>query len=359
MTLKDQFFNEDTTLDFANLLAKFHDININTFVKDAIKLYPTLELKGRISQLRKTLKEYMPSDYTESMAIFTKMLVHTQQSHFTYAAIMEYIEYYGCDEKYVALSLEKLGEFTQYFTAEFAIRSFINHFEALSLETIYNWSLDSDFHKRRLASEGTRPRLPWAMNITMEYKKSLRVLNNLYYDTERYVTRSVANHLNDISKIDPNYVIEILKSWKKQGKQNKDEMNYIINHSLRSLIKNGNQDALTFLGFNENPKVEVELRLSKPEYSIGEYLEFHIDILPLENTNLVIDYSIHYPTKAGNISKKVYKIKTSEVFKNKPISIKRKNKLEIRTTRKLVSGKHQVFVHINGKILASKYFNII
>ena len=109
------------------------------------------------------------------------------------------------------------------------------------------WSKSDHYHFRRLASEGTRASLPWGIKINLDYKKPIEILDGLYYDNTRFVTRSVANHMNDISKKDASLVLDILKKWKDSKKQNKKEMDFIISHSLRTLVKDGNKEALDFL----------------------------------------------------------------------------------------------------------------
>jgi len=356
MNLKDQFFNEKTLNDFLDELSVYHEFDQLGFLNKALNRFPLLELKERISCIRELLKEYMPEGYLETIDIFTKLLKNIKEDKFIYASILEYVEFYGCKVEFIDFSLDKLGEFTSSFTAEFVIRRFINQFEDKSLLKLYKWSTSSDFHQRRLASEGSRPKLPWAVNINLDYRETIPILDNLYYDSVRYVTRSVANHLNDISKIDSNLVIETLKRWKLEQKQNTKEMQYIVNHSLRTLVKKGDMETLSFLGFTDSPKVIIDLNLSNDKYNVGDYLEFEVEINPLENSKVVVDYIVHYPTNAGNISKKTFKIKSLELFKNTKVIIKRKNKLENRTTRKLCSGIHKVFIQLNGLIVAEKEF---
>lgn len=123
----------------------------------------------------------------------------------------------------------------------------MNEFPEETFERIKKWSKSDHYHQRRLASEGTRPSLPWCIKIDLDYKKPLEILDSLYADKTRYVTRSVANHMNDISKKDPKLVIETLKRWNSEGKQDIKEMDFIISHSLRTLVKDGNKDALKLL----------------------------------------------------------------------------------------------------------------
>jgi 3-methyladenine DNA glycosylase AlkC len=96
---------------------------------------------------------------------------------------------------------------------EYSIRFFINKHEEKTIEKIILWSKSQNYHVRRLASEGSRPKLPWGEKINLDYKKTIQILDNLYHDKTRYVTRSLANHLNDISKKDYELVLNTLKKW--------------------------------------------------------------------------------------------------------------------------------------------------
>jgi 3-methyladenine DNA glycosylase AlkC len=123
----------------------------------------------------------------------------------------------------------------------------LNEFETETFEQMKLWSKSDHYHLRRLASEGTRASLPWGIKINLDYKKPIEILDDLYYDSTRFVTRSVANHMNDISKKDAVLVLDTLKRWKDSKKQNTKEMDFIISHSLRTLVKDGNKEALNFL----------------------------------------------------------------------------------------------------------------
>jgi 3-methyladenine DNA glycosylase AlkC len=106
-----------------------------------------------------------------------------------------------------------LEEITKRFSAEYPIRAFWKTFEEETFEKFVEWSKSPYYHVRRLASEGSRPRLPWGKKILLHYTRTEVFLDVLFTDTARYVTRSVANHLNDISKIDPEFVMRKLDAW--------------------------------------------------------------------------------------------------------------------------------------------------
>jgi 3-methyladenine DNA glycosylase AlkC len=216
---------------------------------------------------------------------------------------------------------------------------------------LYNCALSKNYHERRLASEGLRPSLPWAKKLTLDYHKPLIHLNRLFYDSTRYVTRSVANHLNDISKIDSSLVIKTLKEWRASKKQNVAEMEYITTHALRTLVKEGNQDALALLGYTDNPKIEIDnFHLHNHHVKIGESLLFEFNIKAYEDVKLMVDYCIYFNTKKGTFSPKIHKLKKINLLKGESVLLQKRHLFKANmTTRKLYSGKHKVTLQINGK----------
>ena len=221
------------------------------------------------------------------------------------------------------------------------------------------WSNSDNYHQRRLASEGLRPKLPWATALLFDYREAIPVLDNLYADPTRYVTRSVANHLNDIAKDDPKLVIKTLKRWKESKKQTETEMNFIIKHSLRTLIKRGHQGSLELMGYNINPKITVKnFVIQKKKISLGKKLSFSCDIIS-ENTaseGLIIDYRITYATKTKRASNKVFKMKQFILAPNETKRVKKDHLFKKMSTKSLHTGTHGIALIINGKEMARDTF---
>jgi hypothetical protein len=205
-----------------------------------------------------------------------------------------------------------------------------------------------------------RPKLPWAKKLTIDYRDPLPYLENLFFDKTRYVTRSVANHLNDIAKEDAPLVIETLKRWKTSGKQNAKEMDYMINHALRTLVKQGNEDALALLGYMPEPNINVStFVLQEKEVSVGEALIFDFKVEAEEDMKLMIDYIIHFRTKAGTLSPKVHKFKKVSLKKGESLTLQKKHPFKANmSTRTLYEGEHKVELRINGTRYASATFRL-
>ncbi len=217
------------------------------FEEEVCCKFPELELKGRIYHIKDMLRLYLPKEYMSAVGILLRSLPKELDpaksdddfGDFIYAPYSEYIASYGCCDEHLDLSLQALREMTKRFSVEFAIRDFINHYPQETFVMLASCCVSDNYHERRLVSEGLRPKLPWAKKLTLYHRESLMHLDKLFYDNTRYVTRSVANHLNDIAKIDAPLVIATLKRWKASGKQDNKEMNFIISHALRTLFKAG------------------------------------------------------------------------------------------------------------------------
>lgn len=350
--LKDEFFNINTVSLLSNTLKRaYQPLKEEQFINDIVSVFPMLELKERIHRITEMLYKYLPDSYEESVLILSNSLKEIDfEGMFAFAAYPDFISSYGCKEEYIDLSLDMLGEFTKIFSAEFAIRFFINEFPVKTYDKMLVWSKSDNVHERRLASEGLRPKLPWAKGITFDVRDGAMPLDNLFYDKERYVTRSVANHLNDISKIDPMLVISTLTKWKKSKKQDEKEMDYIISHSLRTLVKKGHKETLEFLGYNYNANISIsDLSIDNPRIDLGESINFSFKIKAKKDELLVIDYVVDYPMANSKRSKKVFKIKKVFLKESNEIQISKKHTFKLMTTKKLYSGEYNLVVQVNGK----------
>lgn len=357
--LKDQLFNKDNVRSLARLIKEVYPkLNDTKFENDILKKFPELELKERIYWIRHIIEQNLSDDYEETLNILLESLKNqSEKEDFVFASFSDFVAENGCNKKYLDKSLAALGVFTKYCSAEFAVRCFINAFPEETFIQMQKWSVSKNIHQRRLASEGLRPKLPWAKSINFDYKAGSTVLDNLFYDENRYVTRSVANHLNDISKFDPDFVVEKLGMWKKSNKQDEKEMEYIIQHSLRTSVKKGHINTLNFLGYNPNLKISViDLKIRKECIILGDTLEFSFTILSKTNENLIIDYKIIYPTPHNRHSEKVFKIKKTKISDQKAISVHKKHIFKKTTTKKLYSGNYKLEIQINGKVVGSTDF---
>ncbi len=369
-SLKDQLFNKQKVTQLALEIKKVHpSFAHNEFITHVCKHFPELELKQRIEHIATSLHIYLPETYEDALAIILAALPspldETKNDNdfgdFIYAPYATYISRYGCISAYLHESLDALKQITMRFSVEDAIRTFINTFPGETMKMLKIWSVDTNYHVRRLASEGTRPKLPWAKKINILYSDSLPILHNLYTDKTRYVTRSVANHLNDISKINPQWVIDILKKWQQTKKQTEKEMSYIMRHALRTLIKQGNKEAMNLLGIRSVPELKsIKLKMQNITISMGTHLDFTLSFLSSKQQRLIIDYSIIFLTKNNTRSQKVFKLKSIDAKKNEVIQIHKKHLMrQFMTTRTLYAGTHTLTIQINGDEVAQSNFELV
>lgn len=368
-SLKDALFTPLKIKQIAvEIKSVYPDFKAKMFEEDVCHKFPELELKARIYHIRDMLGKYLPKEFESAVKILLRSLPKELDpaksdddfGDFIYAPYSEFVALHGCQEKYLVFSLEALREITKRFSVEFAIRDFINLYPDETLVMLSSCAVSDNYHERRLASEGLRPKLPWAKKITLDHREPLTHLDKLFDDNTRYVTRSVANHLNDIAKIDASLVIATLKRWKASGKQEAKEMDFIISHALRTLVKQGDEEALSFLGYIKNPAMEVKDFILHSKYvCIGDALAFSFTLEAREDTNLLVDYIMHFRTKAGTLSPKVHKLKKISLKKGSPMTIEKKHFFKAdMSTRKWYEGEHKVALQINGSVYEESTFTV-
>lgn len=257
--------------------------------------------------------------------------------------------------------MSALAHFTKYASSEFAIRAFILQDETRTMRQMLDWAKSDNHHVRRLASEGCRPRLPWAIALPA-FKKDpqpvLKILKSLMSDDSEYVRRSVANNLNDISKDNPDIVIQWAERWLDKNR----ETDRIIKHACRTLLKAGNQHVLSLFGFTEPGHIEVSQFKLQPAVSLGEKLEFSFKLSSNETQisrgkigMCRIEFAIDFVKSNNSLSRKVFKIAEADYPENKKVVNRYFSFKEI-STRKYYAGKHKLTVIINGVEMSSGTF---
>ncbi|MFI2367539.1 hypothetical protein [Streptomyces sp. NPDC018833] len=251
--LKDQFFTREKVELIAREIERVDPaFRGDEFVAAVVARFPELELKARIDWIATCLEGNLPHDFRRAAGVLVRSLPAAADpalsdgdfGDFIYAPYAEYIARRGCTVADPEFSLATLREITTRFSAEFAIRPFLDAFPDQVLATLLVWTEDEHYHVRRLCSEGTRPRLPWARNLTLPYEVGIPLLDRLFADPTRYVTRSVANHVNDISRKDPDLALDTLERWRGSGRQRPREMSFVIRHAARTLVRADHPRAL-------------------------------------------------------------------------------------------------------------------
>ncbi|WP_344179156.1 DNA alkylation repair protein [Kribbella lupini] len=247
--------------------------------------------------------------------------------------------------------LELLALLTPRLTAEFALRTFLAADLARALETVSTWTKHPDEHVRRLASEGTRPRLPWAKQvreILARPEVTREILDALRHDDSPYVRRSVANHLNDVSRANPALAVDIATSWLADPA---DTTPQLVSHALRTLVKAGDPAAMALLGYAPPAALTVDGPLLSVEgVTVGESLEFTFDARNEgpDEVRLAIDYVVHHVKANGTLTPKVFKLTTRTLAPGESISLAKRHSFKPISTRRYYAGEHALELQING-----------
>jgi 3-methyladenine DNA glycosylase AlkC len=267
-----------------------------------------LEMKERAVQISFALEVNLGKTKKQNEKILKVFIKKTKLSGFILWPISIYIERIFIDDFKIGMDL--LTELTKKFTSEFGIRPFFEKYPDETYAFLKSLINDDDEHVRRWISEGIRPNLPWGMNISHlhEYlEKSILLIEPLASDSSLYVRRSVANHMSDISMINPRLALKYLEKW---HLAHSEYQVWIVKKALRNLIKKGNKKALAILGYSQAFKASVEsLSIIPKRFNDGSQTRLNISINSQKKQNLMIDYVIGYPKKNGTISKKVFKLK--------------------------------------------------
>jgi 3-methyladenine DNA glycosylase AlkC len=355
--------NKNVVRKMAGLISSFYSsFNTHKFIKQASQL-EDLELKDRVGHVSKALKLELTHHFKSDALILRKVLETHELKGFELWPISEYISENGLDHFEEAFDLMYL--LTQDFTSEFAIRPFLKKDFNRCLKKLSKWIEDENVHIRRWVSEGTRPILPWGGKIQafIENPITLNLIEKLKYDEELYVRKSVANHLNDISKSHPQLVVETLKRWEaKAPKTHVEKIRWIKKHSLRTLIKNGHPEALALMGASKQVDCKIsKLVLNKKTYQLGDDIIFSFDVISTsrKSQNLIVDYGIRFCKSGGKSSIKIFKLKVLNILPGETKSFRKTHSLRKITTMKFYSGMHELILQINGSTheKVSWYFN--
>jgi 3-methyladenine DNA glycosylase AlkC len=242
--------------------------------------FQSMELKQRMRHTSVVLHEFLSPDYTEAAKIILQIVEKLKQlgigqDGLAYMFLPDYIENYGLDN--YETSVDALEIITQFVSCEFAVRPFLLRYGDKMIGQMIKWSLHENHKVRRFASEGSRPRLPWAMAIPALKKDPtsiLPILENLKKDPSEWVRRSVANNLNDIAKDHPDIVLSLAKKWKAISK----ETDAIIKHGCRTLLKQGHPEILNHYGLSSKNISLGDFKIETPEVKIGDSIEFSFTV---------------------------------------------------------------------------------
>ena len=347
--LKELFSKEFVEFISTKTKTYFYSFDEVEFQKTIINdNWKSLELKERMRLISKTLHSFILLSYPKQLEVLKKVkidLSYKDSMGLQSMIFQDFVEVYGLDN--YDNSIKALELFTIDSSSEFAIRQFILKYEDKTMEQMKIWSKSENEHIRRLASEGCRPRLPWAIALPLFKKnpsKVLEIIEILKYDESKYVQKSVANNLNDISKDNPAIVIDFVKN--NLGKTK--DLDWICKHASRTLLKKGDKKILSLFGFINSSHVDIINLQYHNNLNLGEDFVFSFTLNSKENLgNLRVEYGIYYKKANGSHSKKVFMISQNSINK-KEKTFSKKQSFKNMTTRKHYSGEHFISIIING-----------
>lgn len=318
----------------------------------------TLSIMERVRHIADALHSALPSQYADALAIIRAMapkLTHGFQA----IAVTEFVARYGLGD--FDGSMAALADLTRFGSAEFAIRPFLLQDHERTLAVMTQWTSSADEHVRRLASEGSRPRLPWASRIpALKADPALAypMLEVLRADPSVYVRKSVANHLNDIAKDHPDWLLDRLTEWPADNPLTV----WIIRHALRTLIKQGEPRALALIGVSHGAAVTVRRFSIAPQLvRLGETIVIDAELISTsaQDQRLVVDYRVHYARAGGKTAAKVFKLRTFDLAAGQSTTLAIRQTIRDFSTRRHHPGRHEVELIVNGLTMANTSFDII
>lgn len=338
------------------------------FIRDATTGLEDLELLDRGKHIARALARHLPTNYPAALDVLlrslgpehaTDELVGVGMGPFYYYPHTIFVAEHGLDD--FERSMKAQYELTKRFSAEGSIRPFIAKDPERTLATLLVWARDPNPHVRRLVSEGTRLRLPWAMRVPWlegNPDRVLKLLELLKDDRATLVRRSVANNLNDLGKVHPALLVRTCEAWLQNASA---ERKALVEHALRSAVKRGEPNALRLLGYGKKPAVTVEdVRFAPKRVAIGGRVSMSFVLRSKSRTaqDLLVDIAVHFVKAGGKASKKVFKLKRVSLPARGKIELKTNISLAVHTTRKPNPGKHLVDVLVNGEPFHAGSFDV-
>lgn len=334
------------------------------FTREALRDLGSLELKQRVDHLIAVIHAHLPSDFPEAARLLARVSPSgppdgeaVPLKGFAAWPVIDYVAVHGLEHPDIALDL--LADLTGLFTAEFALRPFIlQHWKQVE-QRLRIWCRSSSPAVRRLVSEGTRPRLPWGIRLppfVQDPSPTLPFLEQLKDDPDLVVRRSVANHLNDISKDHPETVVALGKRWLEDGSP---ETRWVVRHACRTLIKAGCPEAFPLLGFTEAPRLEAgAFQLSASTIAMGETLVFSFSLKSLDSRKLklAVDYAVHHQKANGKQRAKVFKLREVTMAPGSDLVLEKKHAFKAITTRAYHNGEHAIEWLVNGQSVGRQDF---
>jgi 3-methyladenine DNA glycosylase AlkC len=318
-----------------------------------------LELKARVTLLANTLVQTINAPSPEILFDHIVRLVQAEPrwQGFDIWPFATVLELHAQGAPAAALLAQKAV--TPWFTCEFAVRPLLKEQPEFVLNQFQEWAHDPDEHVRRWTSEGSRARLPWGGNFDALLQNptlTRDILETLRNDASDYVRRSVANHLNDLTREHAGYVLDVAETWMQNPGPRTAAT---LRHALRNLIKAGHPRALALFGSHKPELAHVRLEMSASEARVGDSIHWklYVETPPgVQTQRLIIDYALWHRKASGGLSPKVFKGTVINLAPARSTVFHKKHSLRPITTRNYYTGQHELHVMINGQTVARGEF---
>lgn len=352
-----RFFDARLVRDIAeSLRGAYPRLDVRRFVADATRGLDALELVARGGHVADVMHRHLPQDFKTAADILERSLGpeldRTEgfgMAPFRYLPHVIFVGRHGLADFEPSMRLQY--ELTKRFSAEWSIRPFLTEHRGATLARLRDWARDENVHVRRLVSEGTRPRLPWAPRLRdfqTDPTPVLGLLELLKDDPDRYVQRSVANNINDIAKDHADLAVATCRRWLDGATPGR---RWIVGHAMRSLVKAGHAGALALLGFGGKPAIAIEnVQLPKARVRIGGELRFSFEVVSTSRKpqDLAVDFAVHFVKANGQRRPKVFKLKALQLAPRGRTQLDAKVSFANLTTRTHLPGAHRVDAIVNG-----------
>ncbi len=327
-----------------------------------------LELKARIAHVASALGASLPTSFSDAAAVADTVfsgpeaVAAAELSGWDAWPVVEWAGAAGRDQP--ELALELLARLTRYASAEFAIRPYVDDDPAGVHERLSGWVDRDDEHVRRLVSEGTRPKLPWAPKLVTAVADpayAVDLLDRLVDDPSEYVRRSVSNHLNDLCRVDPELARRVAGRWLASADGGTlAGREWVVRRGLRTLVKAGDPEALRLLGHEPDLELHAEMEMLTPTVVMGGAAEWTLQLRSDEPDahHVIVDYAIHHVRADGSTGRKVAKWTTRTLAPGEQVELRRRHAIRPITTRTYHAGVHLVEVQVNGTVVASGSFDL-
>jgi 3-methyladenine DNA glycosylase AlkC len=332
------------------------------FAASVVPCLGSLELKERIALIADALAAGLPRSFPEAAAVVVAAAEHPDPPIDAWQAwpLNTFVERHGVGHPEV--SLDAMERLTRHASSEFAVRPLLARSPEIVFSRLEVWAGHPDAAVRRLVSEGTRPLLPWGMRVAVlreHPERGLALAGRLRDDPSEAVRRSVANHLNDVSRDHPDLAVATAREWA-QGAT--DETRDLLRHGLRTLVKQGHPGALEVLGFDHAARIAVDLfAIDPPEAHIGERVEVSALLHSEEDApcRVVVDLVVHYVRAGGRTSPKVFKWRVLDLAPREAAGLRRRLSMIDMSTRTHHPGRHRVTLQVAGVAAAEASFELL